>query len=128
MIKIQVRVLRILAGVALLLFLGSVHPVLAQQNEEFDNYTLRIYTLWFYSSPTGSIQGPTGEQPIDIQNDLGFQSYSTLNGKVDWRFTRKNHLYVTVSPNEMSLTTTLTRTIVYEGADVHAKPHRPIKV
>jgi len=105
----------VLAAVALLLFLGSVRPAQAQQNEEFDNYKLRVYTLWFYSSPTGSIEGPTGEQPIDIQSELDFQNYSTFNAKVDWKFTRKNHLYVTIAPNDISRTTTLTRTIEYEG-------------
>jgi hypothetical protein len=106
---------RIFAGLFLLLLVGLPRPARAQAHEDFDKYKLRIYTLWFYSSPTGSFQGPTGEEPIDIQTDLGFNSHSTFNAKVDWKFTRKNHLYVTIAPNDMTRTTTLTRTIVFEG-------------
>jgi hypothetical protein len=51
---------------------------------------------------------------------LGFKSYSTFAGKLDWKFTRKNHLYFIGIPLNRSNETVLTRTIVYEGKTFEA--------
>ena len=50
-----------------------------------------------------------------MQKDLGFNSYSTFSGKVDWKFTRKNHLYVTIIPLDNSRQTVLNRTFTFQG-------------
>ena len=102
----------LLAVLSLLAFPASLR---AQKSEEFDNYKLRIDTLWFYSNPSGSITGKGETVPIDFHKDLGFNSYSTFTGKVDWKFTHKNHFYVSFAPFYTSRTTTLTRDFTFQG-------------
>jgi hypothetical protein len=92
----------------------------AQQRDDFDQYKLRVGTFWYYSSPSGSLQGSADAGSIDLQKDLGFNSYSTFAGKVDWKFTHKNHLYVAFSPLNTSRRTTLTRTFVFQGQTFEA--------
>ncbi len=89
----------------------------SSEQEDFDQYKFRIDAFWFYSNPTGSIQGTADidSTSIDLQKDLGFDTYSTFSGKVEWKFTRKNHLYVAVSPFYTSHQTELTRTITFQG-------------
>ena len=63
------------------------------------------------------------------------RDYSTFTGKLKWKFTRKNHFYVTVSPFDTDRTTTLTRTFAFQGqtfnagsitrSDLHALPVAP---
>jgi hypothetical protein len=109
------KLLRVATPIALLLLLAFPASLRAQKSEEFDNYKLRIDTLWFYSNPSGSITGKGETVPIDFQKDLGFNSYSTFSGKVDWKFTHKNHFYVAFAPFYSSRTTTLTRDITFQG-------------
>lgn len=83
--------------------------------EDFDSYKLRVDAGFFYSDPTGSIHGSNDSGSIDLTKDLGFESYPTFSGKVDWKFTRKNHLYVTIIPLNTSRQTVLDRTITFQG-------------
>ncbi len=92
----------------------------AQEQEDFDQYKLRLDTFWFYSKPSGTLQGSGDSGAVDLQKDLGFNSYSTFAGKVDWKFTRKNHLYVEFIPFYTSQQRTLTRTIVFQGQTFNA--------
>ena len=87
------------------------------EKQDFDNYHLRIDTAWYYSDPSGNIQGTanTDNGPVDLQKDLGFTSYSTFSGKADWKFTRKNHFYVSVTPFNFSRQKVLNRTITFQG-------------
>jgi hypothetical protein len=57
--------------------------------DDFDIYKLRVDAGWYYSDPTGSIHGSNDSGSIDLNKDLGFNSYPTFSGKVDWKFTRK---------------------------------------
>ena len=84
-------------------------------NEDLDQYKLRIDTFWFYSRPSGNLQGSADSGTVDLQKDLGFNTYSTFAGKIDWKFTRKNHLYVAFIPFYTSRQTTLTRDFVFQG-------------
>jgi hypothetical protein len=70
-----------------------------------------------YSTPTGSLQGSatTDIGSIDFEKDLHFQAYSTFFGKLDWKFTHKNHLYVFGTRLTSSQETVLTRTITFDG-------------
>ena len=92
-------------------------------------YKLRIAGFWFYSNPSGTIQGAGDTVPIDFQKDLGFSSYSTFTGKLDWKFTRKNHLTFAATPFDQSRQTLLMRTIVFEGQtfDVGVATHAQLK-
>lgn len=85
------------------------------EKEDFDSYKLRIDTDFFYSDPTGSIHGASDIGSIDLTKDLGFSSYPTFSGKVDWKFTRKNHFYVTIIPLDTSRQTVLNRTFTFQG-------------
>jgi hypothetical protein len=88
--------------------------------DDYDIYKLRINTDWFYSNPTGSIHGSDDADSVDLQKDLGFNSYSTFSGKVDWKFTRKNHLYVSIIPLYSSRQTVLDRTFTFQGQTFNA--------
>jgi hypothetical protein len=86
--------------------------------EDFDAYKLRIDAAWYYSNPSGYIQA-SGSGPnvgtIDLQKDLGLPNYSTFAGKADWKFTRKNHLFLQAIPLNMSHQTVLQRTFTFQG-------------
>jgi hypothetical protein len=88
--------------------------------EDFDNYKLRVDAGWFYSDPTGSIHGSNDSGSIDLTKDLGFESYPTFSGRVDWKFTRKNHLYVNIIPLNTSRETVLDRTFTFQGQTFNA--------
>jgi len=85
--------------------------------EEFDSYKLSLEGVWVYSTPTGSLEGSasTDVGSIDLKKDLHFQTYSTFFGKLDWKFTHKNHLYVYGSRLSSSQETVLTRTFTFDG-------------
>jgi hypothetical protein len=104
---------------AMVLFAGVTTAAFSQvaDKEDFDNYHLRIDTGWYYSDPSGSLHGSasTDNASIDFNKDLGFNSYSTFSGKADWKFTRKNHLYVSVIPFNFQRQTVLNRTITFQG-------------
>ena len=87
----------------------------AQSDDEFDSYKIRVSAFWVYSHPSGTLQGSDGAQGIDLNYDLGFNTYSTFAGKLDWKFTHKNHLYITGVPYNSSRQTVLARTINFQG-------------
>ena len=89
--------------------------VRAQKSEEFD-----FDAAWFYSYPSGTMRAQGDTYPVDMTKDLRFNFYSTFAGKVDWKFTHKNHFYVVVIPLWTSRTTTLSRDIVWDGNPIHA--------
>ncbi len=90
-------------------------------DEDFDNYKWRIDALWYYAMPSGTFSGKAEKVPIDLSKDLSFNSYSTFTGKVDWRFTRKNHLLVGVTPlYSSSKNVTLNREIIFDGVTYEA--------
>jgi hypothetical protein len=105
--------LRILAT---LLLLAMIAPSLyGQTDSDFDSYKVRIDGFWFYSNPTGTFQDATTGDTINLHKDFGFNSYSTFTGKLDWKFTRKNHLYIVGAPFDQSRQAVLQRTIVFQG-------------
>lgn len=89
----------------------------AQGGDEFDHYTLRLEGFWLNAHPSGSIHG-TGTldtQQIDLQKDFGLPNYSTLYGRLDWKFTHKNHLYLFAIPFDQSRELAFTRNITFQG-------------
>jgi hypothetical protein len=105
----------LLLGIALFASLSVAALSQVVEKEDFDAYKLRIDTGFFYSDPTGSIHGASDTGSIDLTKDLGFSSYPTFSGKVDWKFTRKNHFYVTIIPLDTSHQTVLNRTFTFQG-------------
>lgn len=104
-----------LSGILLFASLSTVAVSQVSEKEDFDIYHLRIGAGWFYSHPSGNVQGSNDTGSIDLNKDLGFNTYPTFSGKVDWKFTRKNHLYVTVIPFDTSRQTVLNRTFTFQG-------------
>jgi hypothetical protein len=92
----------------------------AQQAEEFDDYKIKLDAAWFYSRPTGDVKAQSDSVPVDLHTDLNFGSYSTFAGKLDWKFTHKNHFYVVILPLWTSKNATLSRDIVWNGNPIHA--------
>jgi hypothetical protein len=90
---------------------------LRAQDQEFDVYKLRVSAFWFHSDPSGNFQssGQHGLGVIDINRDLGFSTFDTFAGKVDWKFARKHHFYFVVSPFTRSRQRALTRQITFQG-------------
>lgn len=107
--------LRLMSLALLFSFFLTPAAVQAQLPEDFDEYKVRIEAYMFYSNPSGSIQGASDTVPVDLQKNLGFNSYATFSGKVDWKLSHKNHLYVWVSPFYTSRQTTLTQSFTFKG-------------
>jgi hypothetical protein len=84
-------------------------------HEDYDAYKLRFGLFWFYSQPSGTFTSQDRSGFFDLQKDVGFNSYNTFFGSVDWKFTRKNHLYLTATTFDQSKNFTLNRTIVFRG-------------
>src|SRR6516164_6940746 len=83
-------------GLALILFVSliAIAPLYGQTDTDFDEYKVRITGFWFYSNPSGTIQDATTGNIINLHKDIAFSSYSTFSGKLDWKFTGKNHVYL----------------------------------
>ncbi|HUO61633.1 MAG TPA: hypothetical protein VMU24_13260 [Candidatus Acidoferrales bacterium] len=52
---------------------------------------------------------------INFQHDFGLSTYSTFTGKIDWKFTRKNHLFFAATPFYRSRQFVVSRTIMFRG-------------
>jgi hypothetical protein len=115
--KEVVRFLRMITALALLVLFAA--PAYAgdkdKDKEDWDAYKLRFDLGWFYSEPSGSFTSKGNTGFFDLQADIGFNSYSTFVGKVDWKFTRKNHLYFIGTDFDQSKAVTLNRTVVFQG-------------
>jgi hypothetical protein len=104
-----------LSGMVLIASLSTAAFSQVVEREDFDAYKLRIDAGWYYSNPSGNILGSNDTGSVDLNKDLGFNSYPTFSGKVDWKFTRKNHLYVAIIPLYTSHQTVLSRTFTFQG-------------
>jgi hypothetical protein len=92
----------------------------AQESDEFDSYRLKLGGFWLYSSPSGTIESSVENGAIDLQKDLGFNSYSTGAGKIDWKFTHKNHFYLVGVAFNSSRQVVLYRTITFKNETFEA--------
>lgn len=97
------------------IFVLAAMDASAQENEDFETYTLRIDGFWFYSQPSGSFHGTGSQGRFDVQRDVNFNSYNTASTKVDWKFTHKNHLFVGFLPVNQTKQTVLSRTVFFQG-------------
>ena len=121
----QLNYRRALSAVVLLACLSPTPYLHAQENqdEDFDAYKLRVDARWYYSNPTGTLHGANDSDSIDLNKDLHFQNYSTFSGKLDWKFTRKNHLYlvlhsaVCLAPDSTEPNVHLSGTDIRRGID-----------
>lgn len=121
-LTLLLRSVGLIVGFGALFAVAAVPSLKAQSDDEFDSYKLKLEGFWVYASPSGSLQSSvqTGMGPIDLQKDLGFNNYSTFAGKLDWKFTHKNHFYVSGEAFKSSRQTALTRTITFQGQTFEA--------
>jgi len=87
----------------------------AASDNEFDNAKWKLQAYAWISRPTGYFNGSGGNGYFDLQRDFGFGNYATFSGNLDWRFKRKHHLLFGATPVVSSRTTTLDRTITWQG-------------
>src|SRR5689334_11892681 len=100
------------AFLLLIMFLPlSLAPLCAQEREDLDAHALRLDTFWFYSQPSGSFHGSGAQGGFDLHRDTDFNSYNTVSAKLEWKFTRKNHLHLLFLPVKQSKQVVLTRTV-----------------
>jgi len=99
----------------ILLWIAAASLLHAQTGQDFDEYKVRIDGFWFYSNPTGTLQDNTSGNIISLHKDLAFSSYSTFAGKLDWKFTHKNHLYLVGAAFDQSRQIVLQRTIMFQA-------------
>jgi hypothetical protein len=72
-------------------------------------------SFWFYSQPSGSFHGTGSQGRLDLQSDVNFNAYNTGFGRLEWKFTRKNHLYLGFLPVNQSKEVALSRTVLFQG-------------
>jgi hypothetical protein len=109
--------LKIILCLSVLAFTVTPAVTVAQtkEGEEFDQYSVRVSGFWLYSSPTVRLQAAGNNGYIQFDRDFGFREYSTFLGKVDWKFTKKNHLYFSSALFDQSKQAVLNRTITFRG-------------
>jgi hypothetical protein len=83
--------------------------------QDLDDYKWRITASWWFSQPSGYFDGANHSGEFDLSKDFHFGSYSTFTGTLDWRFKRKHHMLCGFSPVSYSNSTTLFRTIEFQG-------------
>ena len=112
----------LISGLACLIFVAAVPPLYAGSNdkEEWDEYKLRIDAFWFNANPSGTLEGVGHSGILDFHRDFGLSSYPTFSGKIDWKFTRKNHLFFAATPFYRTRQFVLNRTIVFQGQTFNA--------
>jgi|SRR5581483_1046997 len=99
----------------LLLMATSVIHLSAQEKEDLDAHTLRFDGFWFNSQPSGSFHGTGTQGRFDLQRDVNFNSYNTAAIRAEWKFTRKNHLFVGFIPINQTKQAVLNRTVLFQG-------------
>lgn len=109
----------VLALLTLLAVAPRAHAA-SGEDDEWDVYKVRADGFWFYSHPAGHFTSAGNTGFFDLQQDIGFQTYSTFAGKVDWKFTHKNHLYLSATEFDQNKTVVLDRNIVFQGASFNA--------
>jgi len=114
-VELLSRSTRVLLAMALFGIFVLPQRVAAQNQDEFDNYKVKLEGYWVYSRPSGIFQGANDTSGVDLQADLHFNQYSTFVGKLDWKFTHKNHLYVQGFAFNSSREVVLDRTIQFQG-------------
>ena len=113
--KIQCATKLIFYLALLLTFVVIPQIASTQDDEGVEEYKVRITALWFRSSPTITMEAAGHNGLVNFNRDFNFNDYSTFSGKIDWKFTHKNHLFFVVTPFNQSRGAVLTRTVTFRG-------------
>jgi hypothetical protein len=79
------------------------------------NYKWRVDGDWWFSHPTASFGLRSSNNYVNLNEDFGFGNYSTFTGSIEYRFRRKHHLLLNVSPLSNSRAVSISRTIQFQG-------------
>ncbi len=101
-------------ALSILLTIAAV-PACAADGKDLDNYRWRVEGSWWFANPSGYFGTNGSDNYFDVSRDLHFSSYSTFAGTVDYRFARKHHFLLNISPNTSTHTAILSRTIEFQG-------------
>lgn len=102
--------------VVLLVIIGIPAIGFSQSGEgDAEQYNLRVSGFWLYSYPNVTLEAAGHNGFIDFNHDFAFNQYSTFLGKADWKFTRRNHLYLSGASFNQSNEAVLNRTIIFRG-------------
>jgi hypothetical protein len=101
------------AALALLGILGASDLWGQDKDSDPEGYKLRVVGEFWYANPSATISGSSTQVPISFDRTFGFTDYSTFVANVDWHFTKRQHLYVALSPNQTSRTRVLEQTITF---------------
>ena len=101
----------------LILFFAAAAAACAQESKDLDNYKWRVNAEWWFSHPSGFFGAQGSNNYFDIHRDFGFGDYSTFAGLIDYRFRRKHHLLLNITPNYTSKSATLNRVIDFQGQE-----------
>lgn len=105
-----------IGGLCLMFLLSAASRYLAAQEQpDLDAHTFRFNGFWFYSQPSGSFHGTGSQGRLDLHSDLNLNSYNTGFARLEWKFRRKNHLYLGFLPVNQSKEVALNRTVVFQG-------------
>jgi hypothetical protein len=108
-------------GLSLIVFLIIAGPFLhGAEGEDLDAHTLRFDGFWFYSQPSGSFHGTGSQGRLDLQKDIDLSSYHTGTLKIEWKFTRKNHLFLGLLPVSSTRQLALSRQVTFQGQTFEA--------
>jgi hypothetical protein len=107
---------------AMTIYSAFVGPNLSGQENAPDPeaYKIQFGGQFWYATPTATLAGSSTQVPIDFDKSLGFQTYSTFNGGVDWHFKKKHHLFFIASPNQTSRSSILNQTITFRNTTFEA--------
>ena len=111
--KFRARARLTFCWVLFLVFAGRLYA--DDKSEDYDSYKIKVEAFWFNTHPSGSLEGAGRNGVIDFQKDLSLGSYATFSGKLDWKFTRKNHFYFAASPFDRTRSIVLNRTVTFQG-------------
>ena len=103
-------------AIVIVLFVVFAVGSLFGQDKDSDPeaYKLRVDGQFWYANPSDTISGSSAQVPISFDKTFGFTDYSTFNADVDWHFKRKHHLFLAVSPNQITRTHVLQQTITFK--------------
>ena len=80
-----------------------------------EDSTIELVAQAWLQEPKGTINAGNGNVGIDLQRDLDFNRQYNFLGIFNWRFARKHHLIFESNPSAAERTTTLDRTITFQG-------------
>jgi hypothetical protein len=94
--------------------LFTSHSIHAEEPQETSSgFTTSFFFL--YAHPAGSLAETSGDHDFSLDKSLGFDDYPMGSGLVDWRFKKRQHLLFYFSPNQVSRSAALSKTVVFQG-------------